>query len=376
MFLEVEKDDVAISGDMAKMFNQIILTERDRCYHRFLWRFEDLQSESLVFQWLRVLFGDKPSPDLAGFSIRLPADIHKDYCPIGAKVPKNETYIDDVGHSTADSTTANRIIGEVDQILEGGKFSIKVWNLDSPGVDRNPEKKTVDVLGHRWNKESDAISMRLKELTLDMEDGLTKRTALSLVSRLWNPFGYLLLVTIKYSIDLLRIWQDRYGWNQTLPIDLIEEWGQNMKEIQTFKEISTDKCLKPEGVTGPPQLHAFSDSGEDAFGSCVFIRWPTVCGIEIRLIAAKAFVAPLKRKTTPGIELMGAVTMSRLVDEIVEALEYQFEVKRFWVDNEVVIYWLLSQSNRYRSFISSRIQEFQDTHPNVSVRGTDMVCSK
>ena len=50
---------------MAKIFNQIILTERDQCYHRFLCRFGDLQSEQSVFQWLRVLFGDKPGPDLA-----------------------------------------------------------------------------------------------------------------------------------------------------------------------------------------------------------------------------------------------------------------------------------------------------------------------
>ena len=127
-FLRWRRDYVAISGDIAKMFNQIALTERDQCYHRFLWRFGDLQSEPLVFQWLRVLFGDKPSPDLAGFSITLLADIHKDYCPIGAEVLENDTYIDDVGHSTADSATANRIIGEVGKILEGGKFSIKVWN--------------------------------------------------------------------------------------------------------------------------------------------------------------------------------------------------------------------------------------------------------
>ena len=122
-FLRWRRDYVAISGDMAKMFNQIALTERDQCYHRFLWRFGDLQLEPLVFQWLRVLFGDKPSPDLAGFSIKLLADIHRDYCPIGAKVLENDTYIDDVGHSTADSTTANRIIGEVDKILEGERCS-------------------------------------------------------------------------------------------------------------------------------------------------------------------------------------------------------------------------------------------------------------
>ena len=116
--------------------------------------------------------------------MKLLADVHKDYGPIGAKVLENDTYIDDVGHSTADSTTANRITGEVDEILEGGKFSIKVWNSNSSDVDRNSDEKIVDVLGHHWNKESDTISMKLRGLTLDMEDDLTKRIALSLVSGL------------------------------------------------------------------------------------------------------------------------------------------------------------------------------------------------
>ena len=81
--------------------------------------------------------------------------------------------MDDVGHSTVDSITANRIIGEFDMILEAGKFSIKVWNSDFPDVDRNPEDKIVDMLGHRWNKASDTISMKLREVTLDMKDNLT-----------------------------------------------------------------------------------------------------------------------------------------------------------------------------------------------------------
>ena len=136
-----------------------------------------------------------------------------------------------------------------------------------------------------------------------------------------------------------------------MPIDLIE--------------INTDRCLKPKRVTGRPQLHAFSDDGEDAYGKLCFYPVANSMWNRIRFVAAKAFVALLKHKTTPQIELMGAVTMSRLVDEIVEALEYQFEFKRFWADSEVVIYWPLSQSNRYRSFVSWRIQEFQDTHPNV-----------
>ena len=66
--------------------------------------------------------------------------------------------------------------------------------------------------------------------------------------------------------------------------------------MQPLKEINTDRCLKL-------QLHAFSDGGEDAFKSCVFIGWPTACGIEIRFVAAKVFVAPL---TLPDLKVGGS----------------------------------------------------------------------
>ena len=35
-----------------------------------------------------------------------------------------------------------------------------------------------------------------------------------------------------------------------------------MKKLQNFK---ITRCLQPEGVTGSPQLHGFSDGGNDVY---------------------------------------------------------------------------------------------------------------
>ena len=114
----------------------------------------------------------------------------------------------------------------------------------------------------------------------------------------------------------------------------------------------------------PPQLHVFSDGGSEAYGASAFLRWLTESGVQIKFVAAKAFVAPLKYKTVPRLEVMGAVAMSRLTAEILSALDFDIEYKRFWIDSEVVMYWLLSLSTLYKPFISTRVQEFQDTHPS------------
>ena len=134
--------------------------------------------------------------------------------------------------------------------------------------------------------------------------------------------------------------------------------------MQTLLGINIKRCLKPGNVVGPPQLHAFSDGGNEAYGTGIFIRWPTSDGTEIVFVAAKAFVAPLKYKTTPRLEFMAAVAMVRLTKEVETALDYPFEFKNFWIGSRVVICWLLSLSSRYKPFVASRIQEFQDCSEN------------
>ena len=363
-FLRWRMYRVAVSGDMEKMFNQISIMEHDQRYHRFLWQYGDIDSPILTFQWLRVLFGDKPSPDLAGYAIRFLAEDYKIVYPSGAEVLENSTYVDDIGYSVEDSKEAIKIAEEIDEILRHGKFSVKCWNSNGPNVDQYPNQIEVDVLGHTWNKEHDTIGVKPKELYVKEEDAITKRILMGLVARLWDPFGNLIPVTIKYRIHLQKIWQEGLDWDENISAEQAEIWREDIREIQKLQSFNISRCLKPEGVTGPPQLHAFSDGGNDAYGTCVFIRWPTLDGIQLKLAAAKAFIAPLKHKTIPRLELMGAVAMGRLIVEVETALTYQFEYKRFWTDSQVVIYWLQSTSNRYKPIISSRIQEFQDSHPN------------
>ena len=75
--LRWRKDYIAVSGDIEKMFNQVVMTEDDQRYHRFLWRNGDETQPIYVHQWLRLLFGDKPSPDLAAYALLFLADKNK-----------------------------------------------------------------------------------------------------------------------------------------------------------------------------------------------------------------------------------------------------------------------------------------------------------
>ncbi|XP_064115221.1 uncharacterized protein LOC135221349 [Macrobrachium nipponense] len=86
---------IGIAGDVQKMFNQILMAEKDQRYHRFVWRF-DLSSPIRHWQWLRLPFGDKPAPDIAMMAVRTLADTFKEEEPIGAQLINCRMYMDDV----------------------------------------------------------------------------------------------------------------------------------------------------------------------------------------------------------------------------------------------------------------------------------------
>ena len=67
VLLHFREEKIAFTGDISKMFLQILLPEKDTHVHRFLWRNLDKTKQPTRYALQRVTFGDKPSPDMASF---------------------------------------------------------------------------------------------------------------------------------------------------------------------------------------------------------------------------------------------------------------------------------------------------------------------
>ena len=61
---------VALVADIKEMFSQVVLAEKDRKYHRLLWRDLDPTRPVDVYEAVRLTFGDRASPYLAQFVLR------------------------------------------------------------------------------------------------------------------------------------------------------------------------------------------------------------------------------------------------------------------------------------------------------------------
>ena len=146
-------DKVAYTGDVRKMFNQVLIHPDDQVFHRFLWRTNE-SFKPKVYQWKRLNFGDKPAPDIAAGAIITLAKASQDQYLEAAKELRTHVYVDDIGGSRQNEDKSKQITSEIDAILSKGQFK---------KVDQTDEEH-VDFLGHKWNKVRDTITFKKTEI--------------------------------------------------------------------------------------------------------------------------------------------------------------------------------------------------------------------
>ena len=356
-------DNVAYSGDVRKMFNQILVHPDDQVFHRFLWRISPTETPT-VYQWIRLSFGDKPAPDIASNSLKILAKTSKVEEPEAAAELLQHVYVDDVGGSRATIQEAKRVTTGIDAILDNGKFQIKAWHSNRKEIDQTQDERFTDLLGHKWDKELDKFTFKKAEVIRKLE-GFTKRSCLTVLAQLWDPIGLVSPVAIKFRIDLQDLWSSGYGWDDNLPEEVQKTWKDNLKVMNHLLNLQFDRKLKPNDAVGPPQIHGFSDAGEQAYGAVVFLRWQLKDGsFYCAPVIIKPFVAPVKKKSIPRLELLGCLALSRIYDTCRKILDFANinEAKKFlWVDSTTLLSWITTPPKQFRPFVSVRVAEIQET---------------
>jgi len=96
--------------------------------------------------------------------------------------------------------------------------------------------------------------------------------------------------------------------------------------------------------------------------ACAYIRWKIADGkYEVKFVAAKTRVSPLKELSIPRLELQAAVLASRLTKAIREQSRFNFSKSIYLTDSLVVLAWIQSQSRCYKPFVSCRVGEIQSS---------------
>ena len=335
--LRFREREVALVGDISKMYHRILIPERDQHVHRFLWRNLETSRKPDVYVKTVLTFGDKPAPAMAQTALRKTAEASKITHPKAAEVVTKNAYMDDICDSVDTVMEAKQQTEDIDTVLEKGGFKVKGWisnkPLRSPSQNEKREMATMfqgsieeNVLGITWNNQSDTLSFKVNfELISRIIEAeqrqpkikLTKRLLLSQIARIYDPVGFAAAFLIRAKIGMQVLWQTGVDWDEEPPPTIRYKWIELFKEMKELSKITFQRSLCSANATEPPMLCVFSDASQDAFGTCAYVRQRTNGDkYQVRLIAVKSRVAPLKELSVPRLELQAAVLASRLAKTI------------------------------------------------------------
>ena len=121
VLLRFREEQVAMIGDIAKMFHSIDIPVLDQMTHRFLWRDLDERREPDTYVMTAFTMGDRPSGTMAKATLRKTAEMSKDEFPRSSETILNNSYMDDIPESAGSVEEAQKI----DKIFNRGGIMIR-----------------------------------------------------------------------------------------------------------------------------------------------------------------------------------------------------------------------------------------------------------
>lgn len=371
VLIRFREELIPFTADIESMFYQVRVPEHQQSFLRFLWWPNgDLSKELKAYQMCVHIFGASSSPGCANFALRRTAVDHgSDVSPEATDVLNDNFYVDDLIKSTETESQASKLACEVALLCSKGGFNLTKFTAINPKVLENlPEEKKSDkstkvaietndqierALGVIWCLENDCLSFRiiLKDVPL------TRRGVLSTISSIFDPLGLASPFLLKGKKILQSITGEHRDWDEPLTEAQRKAWEQWRNVIPGLEQLSIRRCYKEcQSAIIDKSIHCFSDASDIGYGNAVYIRHVYSDGnIDVSLMLGKSRVAPLKKTTTPRLELVAATTSVKVSALLQDELRDDIPA-RFWTDSKIVLGYINNCDKRFRIFVANRLQ--------------------
>lgn len=361
---------VVFSADIQKMYRRIQMNPDDAEYQRILWRTEpeaDLQTYKLT----TVTFGTASAPYTAIRVMHQLATDEGERFPRAAVSVRCQMYVDDILDGADDIETAVQLQTELVEMLRTGSFHLRKWtsNRDEvlehiPIEHRAPQstqflgdEEMVKALGMYWQRSDDIFCFQINFNIPSVNN--TKRTALSIVARLFDPLGWLNPFILRGKIFIKELWRRGLGWDDLLPDDLSANWNQFCSEFKDIGRIRIPRWLHTTSKITSYEIHTFCDGSMQAYAACCYLRIVDESGtLHSNLLFAKSRVCSLKTDTVPRIELCGAALAIKVYAYVRRHLQIPSEstTYHFWTDSMIVLSWLQGKENK-SVYVQNRVNK-------------------
>ncbi|KAI8441772.1 hypothetical protein MSG28_005461 [Choristoneura fumiferana] len=367
---------IAITADIRQMYLRILVSPEFHRYLRMIYRFSN-ESEPQIYEFNRVCFGLKCSPYLAMRTVKQLLLDEGSSFPAAASVASRNLYMDDLGTSVMDESTAIELSRDLIALfsragLELVKFSSNSRSLLEHLPEDNRLSAVVDIsddtdlkiLGLRWCPVADQFSITVN---LDPQNVVTKRTILSTIAKLWDLVGIAAPIILYAKLLIKTLWLLKLDWDEPLPGQICAQWSQFKAELLLLKELKFPRHLGINTSDCELTLVGFSDASTVAYGAVVYlcVSHPIFAQNIVNIVCAKSKVAPVKVLTLARLELCAALLLAKLIRYVSDNISNRCKISNIYAftDSSVTLQWIHSSPHRFNVFVSNRIAQINEYLP-------------
>ncbi|XP_072403181.1 uncharacterized protein [Diabrotica undecimpunctata] len=205
----------------------------------------------------------------------------------------------------------------------------------------------------------DSDTLTYKVADLPNPNKVTKRIILSRIAQIYDPLGLLSACTITAKIIMQILWQEKQGWDESVPQIIFTQWQHFKEKLLRLNNIEIPRYVKLKDSISC-ELHGFSDASNKAYGAAIYVKSVDSDGhVLVRLLCAKSKVAPLKVISIPRLELCGALLLARFFERVIKSSDINFDKVFHWSDSTITLAWIRTQSKLLKTFVGNRVAEIQ-----------------
>ena len=198
--------NVAVLGDLEKVFHQISVNPEDRDFLRFIW-FNDVSNldyenfennETIEYRLARVLFGATCSSFLLTATLITYINKFVEVDPEFVEKLLDSLHVDDLITGCDNDSEAYMFFKKCINRLREGGFNLRKFNSNSLTLEKMINSvessefhydSNIKVLGINWNKVNDVFLFGFNEILNETKSPVTKRNIMHTIASIFDPLG-------------------------------------------------------------------------------------------------------------------------------------------------------------------------------------------